>query len=65
MLKKAGYKNFDKIANAKISRLNAVMTKAGFKGKVPYISSWASQAKLASAGKWSDLVKKQSKLKKG
>ena len=65
MLKKAGYKNFEKIAKAKVSKLNAVLTKAGFKGKVPYISSWAAQAKLEVAGKWSDLVKKQKKLKKG
>ena len=64
MLKKAGYKNFDKIADAKISRLNAVLSKAGYRGKVPYINSWAKQAKLASAGKWSDLVKVQKKLKK-
>jgi len=45
--------------------LNAVLSKAGYKGKAPYINSWAKQAKLASSGKWSDLVKTQKKLKKG
>jgi len=65
VLKKAGYKNFEKIANAKLSKLNAVLSKAGYKGKAPYINSWTKQAKLASSGKWSDLVKTQKKLKKG
>jgi len=64
VLKKAGFKNFEKIANAKVSKLNAVLAKAGFKGKVPYISSWAEQARLASSGRWSDLVRKQRTLKK-
>ncbi len=65
MLKKAGFKNFEKIANAKISRFNAILTKAGYTGKVPYVKSWSSQAKLARAGQWSELVKAQKKLKKG
>ena len=65
MLKKAGYKNFEKLADAKVSKLNAVLSKAGIKGKAPYINSWAGQARLASSGKWSDLVKKQKSLKKG
>ena len=64
MLKKAGYKNFEKIANASFSKLNSVLAKAGLKGQAPYVNSWSEQAKLAGSGKWSDLVKKQKSLKK-
>ena len=64
MLKKAGYKNFEKIAKASSSKLNAVLAQAGLKGKAPYLNSWSEQAKLAGSGKWSDLVKKQKSLKK-
>jgi len=41
-----------------------VLTKAGFKGNVPFIKSWSEQARLASSEKWSDLVRKQKQLKK-
>ena len=64
VLKKAGYINFERIAKATSSKLNAVLAKAGLKGQAPYVNSWAEQAKLAGSGKWSDLVKKQKSLKK-
>ena len=64
VLKKAGYNNFEKIAKASSSKLNAVLVKAGLKGQAPFLNSWAEQANLAGSGKWSDLVRKQKSLKK-
>ena len=65
LLTKAGIKTFEDLSKAKKATLVGVLKDAGNRFQMHDPSTWAKQAKLASAGKWDALAKLQKELKAG
>ena len=65
LLNKAGIKNFDQLAKAKVKDLRKILTDAGTRFQMHDPSTWAAQAKLAAAGKMDELKVLQKELKGG
>jgi len=65
LLNAEGIVNFEDLAKAKKSTLQAVLTAAGNRFKMHDPSTWAQQAKLAAKGNWDKLADLQGKLKGG
>lgn len=62
ILKKNGIKTYKDLAKARVTSLRAILESAGPRYNMHNPKTWATQAKFAAAGKFSDLVKYQATL---
>jgi hypothetical protein len=65
ILTAAGIASFEILAKTTPKKLRIILDDAGKKSKAFDPATWPKQAKLASAGKWSELKKLQAELKGG
>ena len=65
ILTASGIASFEILSKATSKKLKAILDEAGKKFKTHDPTTWPKQAKLAAAGKWSELKKLQSQLKPG
>ena len=63
ILTTSGIASFEILSKTTPKKLRGILDEAGKKFKTHDTSTWPKQAKLAAAGKWSDLKKLQSELK--
>lgn len=63
ILTAAGIASFEILAKATPKKLRTILDEAGKKFKTHDPATWPKQAKLAAAGKWTELKKMQSELK--
>ena len=63
ILTASGIASFDILSKATPKKLRAILDEAGKKFKTHDPATWPRQAKLAAAGKWTELKKLQAELK--
>ena len=59
VLHRAGYQNWNDLANADVEDLRSVLAEAGSRYALSDPSRWPHQAGLAAAGKWDELIEYQ------
>jgi hypothetical protein len=65
LLTVAGITSFEELAKSTPKKLRTILDAAGKKFKIHEPATWPKQAKLAAAGKWTELKKLQAELKAG
>ncbi|MCB9283722.1 MAG: 50S ribosomal protein L27 [Lewinellaceae bacterium] len=65
LLNEAGIHTWADLANADLSKLQAILDEAGSRYRMHDPATWAKQASLASEGKWDELVEYQDHLQGG
>ncbi|WP_020167901.1 MULTISPECIES: DUF4332 domain-containing protein [Methylotenera] len=61
----SGIKTFAQLAEQTVPQIRAILDKGGARFRIANPSTWAKQAKLASANKWAELKKLQDELSGG
>ena len=65
LLKAAGIQNWGMLASTDVNRLQDILTSAGDRYRLADPATWAKQAELANAGKWTELKEYQDFLSGG
>lgn len=65
LLKNAGIKNWNVLAQTDVSKLQDILTSAGDRYRLADPGTWPKQAELASSGKWTELKEYQDFLSGG
>jgi len=65
LLKEDGINTWEDLANAEVSRLEAILAKAGKRYRLAKPATWPRQARLAADAKWGELKEYQDELQGG
>ena len=65
LLKADGIDTWRKLADAKVDRIKAILTKAGSRYKLADPGTWPQQSKLCADGEWDELAELQDRLNGG